>query len=199
MKLFGIGSNIMSLGGIAIAIGAMVDASIVMIENAHKSIHRQEEEKGSPLDEGERIKTIITSSQLVGRPIFFALALVVVSFLPIFALSGQEGLLFNPLAFTKTFAMTAGAILSVTLVPVLMIYFVRGKIIPETKIHSIVFLFGCIIHFGLWVKTQISCHSACHWCTCIYPASLPETKWELCQCSMSKQSCICPLHLMVSR
>lgn len=133
MKLFGIESNIMSLGGIAIAIGAMVDASIVMIENAHKSIHRQEEEKGKPLDHHERVKTIISSSQLVGRPVFFALALVVVSFLPIFALSGQEGLLFNPLAFTKTFAMTAGAILSVTLVPVLMVYFVKGKIIPESK------------------------------------------------------------------
>ncbi|UPT78373.1 CusA/CzcA family heavy metal efflux RND transporter [Sulfurovum sp. XGS-02] len=133
MKIFGIDSNIMSLGGIAIAIGAMVDASIVMIENTHKAIHKKTEENGEPLKRDERIKTIIHSSQLVGRPIFFALALVVVSFLPIFALSGQEGLLFNPLAFTKTFAMTAGAILSVTLVPVLMIYFIKGRIIPESK------------------------------------------------------------------
>ena len=133
MKLFGIGSNIMSLGGIAIAIGAMVDASIVMIENAHKAIHKQEGKLGRVLEKKERIATIVTSSEVVGRPIFFALALVVVSFLPIFALSGQEGLLFTPLAFTKTFAMTAGAILSVTLVPVLMVYFVKGKIIPESK------------------------------------------------------------------
>lgn len=133
MKIFGINSNIMSLGGIAIAIGAMVDASIVMIENTHKAIHKKTKEHGEPLKNDERIKTIIHSSQLVGRPIFFALALVVVSFLPIFALSGQEGLLFNPLAFTKTFAMTAGAILSVTLVPVLMIYFIKGRIIPESK------------------------------------------------------------------
>lgn len=133
MKIFGIDSNIMSLGGIAIAIGAMVDASIVMIENTHKSLHKKTEEKGEPLENDERVKTIIQSSQLVGRPIFFALALVVVSFLPIFALSGQEGLLFNPLAFTKTFAMTAGAILSVTLVPVLMLYFIKGRIIPESK------------------------------------------------------------------
>ncbi|GIT97440.1 efflux RND transporter permease subunit [Sulfurovum sp. TSL1] len=133
MKIFGIDSNIMSLGGIAIAIGAMVDASIVMIENTHKAIHKKTKEHGEPLKNDERIKTIIQSSQLVGRPIFFALALVVVSFLPIFALSGQEGLLFNPLAFTKTFAMTAGAILSVTLVPVLMIYFIKGRIIPESK------------------------------------------------------------------
>ena len=155
MKLFGIGSNIMSLGGIAIAIGAMVDASIVMIENAHKSIHKHEEEKGSALSNQERITTIVKSSQLVGRPIFFALSLVVVSFLPIFALSGQEGLLFSPLAFTKTFAMTAGALLSVTLVPVLMIYFVRGKIIPESKNpinRFFIWLYHPILVYGLKLK-----------------------------------------------
>ena len=147
MKLFGIGSNIMSLGGIAIAIGAMVDASIVMIENAHKSIHKEEALKGRELTNAERINVIMKSSQLVGRPIFFALALVVVSFLPIFALSGQEGLLFSPLAFTKTFAMTAGALLSVTLVPVLMIFFVKGKIIPENKNPINRFSFGSITLF----------------------------------------------------
>ncbi len=124
MKLFGIGSNIMSLGGIAIAIGAMVDASIVMIENAHKNIRPY-------MSNTERIAAIVTSSQRVGRPIFFALSLVVVSFLPIFALSGQEGQLFTPLAFTKTFAMSAGALLSITLVPVLMVYFLKGRILPE--------------------------------------------------------------------
>ncbi len=124
MKLFGIGSNIMSLGGIAIAIGAMVDASIVMIENAHKKIRPD-------MSNAERIDAILKSSQSVGRPIFFALSLVVVSFLPIFALSGQEGQLFTPLAFTKTFAMAAGALLSITLVPVLMVYFLKGRIIAE--------------------------------------------------------------------
>jgi len=155
MKLFGIGSNIMSLGGIAIAIGAMVDASIVMIENAHKTIHKHEEESGKALDHDERIKIIIKSSQLVGRPIFFALALVVVSFLPIFALSGQEGLLFNPLAFTKTFAMTAGAIFSITLVPVLMIYFIKGKIIPESKnplSRFFIWLYHPLLVYGLKFK-----------------------------------------------
>ena len=155
MKLFGIGSNIMSLGGIAIAIGAMVDASIVMIENAHKSIHKAELLKGSSLADTERINVIIKSSQLVGRPIFFALALVVVSFLPIFALSGQEGLLFSPLAFTKTFAMTAGALLSVTLVPVLMIFFVKGKIIPENKNplnRFFIWLYHPILIYGLKLK-----------------------------------------------
>jgi len=155
MKLFGIGSNIMSLGGIAIAIGAMVDASIVMIENAHKAIHKGEEKKGMQLDHQERIKIIVKSSQLVGRPIFFALALVVVSFLPIFSLSGQEGLLFNPLAFTKTFAMTAGAILSITLVPVLMIYFVKGRIIPESKNplnRFFIWLYHPLLVYGLKLK-----------------------------------------------
>ncbi len=155
MKLFGIGSNIMSLGGIAIAIGAMVDASIVMIENAHKSIHKQEEEKGGQLSNSERIAVIVKSSQLVGRPIFFALALVVVSFLPIFALSGQEGLLFSPLAFTKTFAMTSGAVLSITLVPVLMIYFIKGKIIPESKNplnRFFIWLYHPILVYGLKLK-----------------------------------------------
>lgn len=132
MKLFGIGSNIMSLGGIAIAIGAMIDASIVMIENAHKEIHKKEAIQGE-VNNKERLELMITSSQKVGRPIFFALVLVVVSFLPIFALSGQEGQLFTPLAYTKTFAMAIGAILSITLVPVLMVYFLRGRIIPESK------------------------------------------------------------------
>ncbi len=155
MKLFGIGSNIMSLGGIAIAIGAMVDASIVMIENAHKAIHKKEGEYGRHLKDGERILAIVKASQVVGRPIFFALALVVVSFLPIFALSGQEGLLFTPLAFTKTFAMTAGALLAVTLVPVLMIYFVKGKITPESKNplnRFFIWLYHPILVWGLKLK-----------------------------------------------
>ncbi|HRN00492.1 MAG TPA: efflux RND transporter permease subunit, partial [Aliarcobacter cryaerophilus] len=128
MKIFNIGSNIMSLGGIAIAIGAMVDATIVMVENAHKHLQGKEN-----ITKEERIEIILSSAKQVGRPIFFALLLVVVSFLPIFALSGQEGKLFSPLAFTKTFAMLCGAILSITLVPILMIYFIKGKIIQEDK------------------------------------------------------------------
>ena len=155
MKLFGIGSNIMSLGGIAIAIGAMVDASIVMIENAHKMLHKFEiKNKRAPTDK-ERIDVILKSSQLVGRPIFFALALIVVSFLPIFALSGQEGLLFTPLAYTKTFAMAAGALLSITLVPVLMVFFVKGKILPENKNplnRFFIWLYHPIIVYGLKLK-----------------------------------------------
>ena len=155
MKLFGIGSNIMSLGGIAIAIGAMVDASIVMIENAHKMLHKFEHKEGRIPTETERIEIILKSSQLVGRPIFFALALIVVSFLPIFALSGQEGLLFTPLAFTKTFAMAAGALLSITLVPALMIFFVKGRILPESKNplnRFFIWLYHPIIVYGLKLK-----------------------------------------------
>ena len=128
MKAFGMGSNIMSLGGIAIAIGAMVDASIVMVENAHKYLQGKEN-----ISNEERIKIIVNSCQQVGRPIFFALMLVVVSFLPIFALTGQEGRLFTPLAFTKSFAMITGAILSITLVPILMVFFIKGKLLREDK------------------------------------------------------------------
>ena len=128
MKLFGIGSDIMSLGGIAIAIGAMVDATIAMVENAHKYLQGKEN-----ISNNERIEIIIKSAKQVGRPIFFALILVVVSFLPIFALSGQEGRLFTPLAFTKSFAMISGAILSITIVPILMVFLIRGKIVAENK------------------------------------------------------------------
>lgn len=128
MKLFSMGSNIMSLGGIAIAIGAMVDATIVMVENAHKHLQGKEN-----ISNEQRTEIIIKSAKQVGRPIFFALILVVVSFLPIFALTGQEGRLFTPLAFTKSFAMIAGAILSITVVPILMVFFIRGKLLNEDK------------------------------------------------------------------
>ncbi len=126
MRLLGIGSNIMSLGGIAIAIGAMIDAAIVMIENAHKHLERAPPDK-------PRTEILIEAAAEVGPALFFSLLIITVSFLPIFTLESQEGRLFGPLAFTKTFAMAAAAILSVTLVPALMILFVRGKIIPEAK------------------------------------------------------------------
>ncbi|HRI98309.1 MAG TPA: CusA/CzcA family heavy metal efflux RND transporter, partial [Nocardioides sp.] len=126
MRALGMNSNIMSLGGIAISIGVMVDAAIVMIENAHKHIER---------DDGSRSRTqlIIDACREVGPALFFSLMIITVSFLPVFALEAQEGRLFKPLAFTKTFAMAGGALLSVTLVPVLMLLFVRGKIVPEHK------------------------------------------------------------------
>ena len=158
MKLFGIDSNIMSLGGIAIAVGAMVDVSIVMIENAHKSLYKFQNKHGREANKQERIEIIKQSSQLVGRPIFFALALVIVAFLPIFALSGQEGLLFTPLAFTKTFAMGAGALLSITLVPVLIIFFVKGEIKSEQKNplnRFFIWLYHPVIVYGLKARYLI--------------------------------------------
>ncbi|WP_119421418.1 efflux RND transporter permease subunit [Desertibaculum subflavum] len=126
MHVFGIGSNIMSLGGIAIAIGAMVDASIVMVENAHKRL-----EQAGP--DANRREVLIKAAEEVGPALFFSLLIITVSFLPIFALEAQEGRLFKPLAFTKTFAMAAAALLSITLVPALMILFIRGRIIPEAR------------------------------------------------------------------
>ncbi|MGH6806009.1 MAG: efflux RND transporter permease subunit, partial [Ensifer adhaerens] len=126
MKLIGLGSNIMSLGGIAIAVGAMIDAAIVMIENAHKHLERAP--PGKP-----RVQILIDAASEVGPALFFSLLIITVSFLPIFTLESQEGRLFGPLAFTKTFAMAAAALLSITLVPALMVIFVRGRIIPEHK------------------------------------------------------------------
>ena len=126
MRALGMNSNIMSLGGIAIAIGAMVDAAIVMVENTHKHIER---------DDGSRTRArlIIDACREVGPALFFSLVIITVSFLPVFALEAQEGRMFHPLAFTKTFAMGGAALLSITLVPVLMLLFVRGRILPEHR------------------------------------------------------------------
>ncbi|MBI5936700.1 MAG: efflux RND transporter permease subunit [Betaproteobacteria bacterium] len=126
MRLLGMNSNIMSLGGIAIAIGAMVDAAIVMIENAHKHLER--------IKPGEsRAEAMIAACKEVGPALFFSLLIITVSFLPVFTLEAQEGRLFSPLAYTKTFAMAGAALLSVTLVPVLMLLFIRGRIMPEAR------------------------------------------------------------------
>lgn len=140
MRWLGLNSNIMSLGGIAIAIGAMVDAAIVMIENAHKHLERAPPEK-------PRVQIIIEACREVGPALFFSLLIITVSFLPVFTLESQEGRMFSPLAFTKTFAMGAAALLSVTLVPVLMLLFVRGRIIPEYK--------NPVNRFLIWVYRPI--------------------------------------------
>ena len=126
MRLIGVDANIMSLGGIAIAIGAMIDGAIVMIENMHKHLERA----GPDVDPWE---VVAEASRQVGPPIFFSLLIITVSFLPVFALEQQEGRLFKPLAFTKTFAMGGAALLSITLVPVLMGYLVRGRIRSEDE------------------------------------------------------------------
>jgi Cu(I)/Ag(I) efflux system membrane protein CusA/SilA len=170
MKLQGINANVMSLGGIAIAIGAMVDAAIVMIENVHKHIEKE------PLTDENRWRIMGDAATEVGPPLFFSLLIITLSFLPVFTLEAQEGRLFAPLAFTKTYAMAAAAGLSVTLVPVLMGYFIRGKVTPEHKnpinrvliavyqpfIRAVIrfpqgtlALAGIVLLIGLWPATKL--------------------------------------------
>jgi Cu(I)/Ag(I) efflux system membrane protein CusA/SilA len=127
----GINANIMSLGGIAIAIGAMVDGAIVLIENAHK--HLEQAARKAELDLASRWQAVANSAKEVGPALFFSLLIITISFVPVFTLQAQEGRLFAPLAFTKTYAMAAAALLAITLVPVLMGYFIRGKIIAEAR------------------------------------------------------------------
>ncbi|MEH6581594.1 MAG: CusA/CzcA family heavy metal efflux RND transporter [Halioglobus sp.] len=131
MRFQGLNANIMSLGGIAITIGTMVDGAIVMVENGHKHLARAVEEKGSALTNDERWNTVGEACREVGPALFFSLLVITVSFLPIFTMQAQEGRLFSPLAFTATYAMAAAAILSITLVPVMMGYLLKGKIVSE--------------------------------------------------------------------
>ena len=147
MAAMGVSSNIMSLGGIAIAIGAMVDAAVVMIENAHKWLERWSHARAKRDKEGDaaltpaerstanlaRVEVMIRAASQVGKPLFFSLLIITVSFLPVFALEAQSGRLFKPLAYTKTFAMLFSSFLSVTLVPILMVWFIRGKITAEHR------------------------------------------------------------------
>ena len=131
MKMQGINANVMSLSGIAIAIGAMVDAAIIMIENAHK--HIEHEVLKPPQERKEHWQVILDAAKEVGPALFYSLLVITVSFIPVFTLEAQEGRLFRPLAFTKTYSMAAAAILSITIVPILMGYWIRGKILPEAR------------------------------------------------------------------
>ena len=170
MQLQGMNANIMSLGGIAIAIGAMVDAAIVMIENVHKHIEQE------PLTDDNRWRIIGDAASEVGPPLFVSLLIITLSFLPVFTLEAQEGRLFAPLAYTKTYAMAAAAGLSITLVPVLMGYFIRGRVTPEHRnpinrvliaayqpvIHAVIRFpkstlaaAGVVLVIGLWPATQL--------------------------------------------
>jgi copper/silver efflux system protein len=170
MHLQGLNANIMSLGGIAIAIGAMVDGAIVMIENVHKHMER------TTLTDQNRWQVIGEASVEVGPPLFFSLLIITLSFLPVFTLEAQEGKMFAPLAFTKTYAMAVAAGLSITLVPVLMGYFIRGKVLPEHKNpvnrlvswiylpiiravldapKTMVLIAGLALAIGLWPATKI--------------------------------------------
>jgi len=152
MHQMGINANIMSLGGIAIAIGAMVDAAIVMIENVHKHMENED------VTDENRWDIIRTAAGEVGPPLFFSLLIITLSFLPVFTLQAQEGRLFSPLAYTKTFAMAAAAGLSITLVPVLMGYFIRGRILAESKNpidRILIYGYRPLIHFVLKAPATI--------------------------------------------
>ena len=151
MERQGINANIMSLGGIAIAVGAMVDAAIVMIENAHKHIEHEGGKK-------PHWDLILDASKEVGPALFFSLLIIAISFLPVFTLEAQEGRLFKPLAFTKTYAMIGAALLSVTIVPILMGYLIRGKILPEEKNpvnRFLIWIYHPIIKLVLKAKTVV--------------------------------------------
>jgi Cu(I)/Ag(I) efflux system membrane protein CusA/SilA len=166
MHALGLSSNIMSLGGIAIAIGAMVDAAIVMIENAHKQLERAAPDK-------PRAEILIEAAILVGPALFFSLLIITVSFLPIFTLEAQEGRLFKPLAYTKTFAMAAASLLSVTVVPALMIMFVRGRILPELRNpinRALIWLYRPVIEVVLKAKTAIIAMALVVLAATIWPA-----------------------------
>jgi len=152
MQALGLTSNIMSLGGIAIAVGAMVDAAIIMVENAHKQLEHFREEHGREPDRAERVEVIIAAARSVGRPLFFSLLVITVSFIPVFSLAAQEGRLFKPLALTKTFAMGFAALLGITLVPVLMLALVRGRITPEIRNpinRLLIWAYRPVVHFVL--------------------------------------------------
>jgi len=166
MKLLGLGSNIMSLGGIAIAIGAMVDAAIVMIENAHKHLERAKPGRS-------RLDILIEAASEVGPALFFSLLVITVSFMPIFTLESQEGRLFSPLAFTKTFSMAAAALLSVTLVPALMVIFVRGRIMPERKNplnRLLIWVYRPLIKAVLGAKTLVVLLAIAALAVTVFPA-----------------------------
>ncbi|ARE42408.1 Cobalt-zinc-cadmium resistance protein (plasmid) [Rhodovulum sp. P5] len=164
MKAQGVNANIMSLGGIAIAIGAMVDAAIVMIEAMHR---RLEKERLTPEN---RWRIVQDCASEVGPALFYSLAIITVSFLPVFVLENQEGRLFQPLAFTKTYAMAAAAILSITLVPVLMGYFVRGRILPERK--------NPLNRVVIWMyRPFLDAAVAWPWATTLLAAALVASMW----------------------
>jgi Cu(I)/Ag(I) efflux system membrane protein CusA/SilA len=174
MQKQGINANIMSLGGIAIAIGAMVDAAIVMIENAHKHLERWHQEHGETPQKNDRWRVMTAASTEVGPALFFSLLIITLSFIPIFTLEAQEGRLFSPLAFTKTYAMATAAGLSITLIPVLMGYFIRGRI-PSEKSNPVsvvlIWLYRPLLRFCLWSPWLTIIISMLLMCSAWYPLS----------------------------
>src|SRR6202030_4094903 len=133
MYYLNVSSNIMSLGGLALAIGVLVDAAIVMVENGYRQLSEHQSSESAPLLEPQRRKILLDSAKQVGPAIFFSLVIIVVSFLPVFLLEAQEGRMFRPLAWTKTLAVGFSSLLAITLVPILMVIFIRGKLRPESE------------------------------------------------------------------
>ena len=134
MQLSGMTANIMSLGGLALAIGVLVDASIVMVENGYR--HLSERMRAGAVSEGERRSILLGAARQVGRPLFFSLVIIVVSFLPVFLLESQEGRMFRPLAWTKTLAISFSSILAITMVPVLMLMLIRGGELRRSSLST---------------------------------------------------------------
>jgi len=133
MYYLNVSSNIMSLGGLALAIGVLVDAAIVMVENGYRQLSERQARESTPLSEPQRIRILLDSAKQVGPAIFFSLVIIVVSFLPVFLLEAQEGRMFRPLAWTKTLAVGFSSVLAITIVPVLMVLFIRGRLRPESR------------------------------------------------------------------
>ncbi len=179
MRQFGISSNIMSLSGIAIAIGVLVDAAIVITENVIRHCERAEGIKGSRLTAAETWNVTLEASTQVGRPIFFAMMIIILAFIPVFALSGQEGKLFHPLAFTKTFAMIGSTVLAMTIVPVLCATFVRGPFHSETDNRLMRFLLTVYDPVLGWAlrhrKTVLAGAAGMLVAACILAFGLPKT------------------------
>ncbi len=168
----GISSNIMSLGGLALAVGVLVDAAIVMVENGYRHLSERQERDATPVSETERREILIGAAKQVGPALFFSLLIIVVSFLPVFLLEAQEGRMFRPLAWTKTLAVGSSSIIAITLVPVLMVLLIRGKLKPEranpiarfTQAIYLPVLRFCLHHRKLTIAGQSTVsagHAAC--------------------------------------
>jgi Cu(I)/Ag(I) efflux system membrane protein CusA/SilA len=178
MKQFEMTSNIMSLSGIAIAIGVLVDAAIVLTENVLRHAEQAETEKGSRLSASETSRVVLAAATQVGRPIFFAMAIIILAFVPVFALAGQEGKMFHPLAFTKTFAMIGSTLLAVTVVPVLCTWLVRGPFHSEDRnivMKFLLRLYDPCLDFALARrKTVLAIAAALLAAACVLAFGLPE-------------------------
>ncbi len=185
MYYIGVTSNIMSLAGIAIAIGAMVDASIIMVENAHKKLEEWEEHGR----QGKRVDVVIEAAKEVGPSLFFSLLVITVGFLPVFTLQAQAGRLFKPLAYTKTFAMLFSSFLAVTLTPVLMTLFIRGKIRPEEKnpvSRLLHWLYEPVASFALRFKKSVIV--GCYPRTCRSTVIPLHADWAQSSCLLSTRA-----------